>query len=569
MAVRDGTRLAITVWLPVGAAHAERRPAAFVFHRYWRATASASPDAGSQRLHALARILAGHGWLLVTCDARGSGASFGNRASEPPPQEPDDVCDVIDWLARQPWCDGRISTLGTSFTAGSALLALRSANPGLAGIVCRAPDLDDYRCGVFPGGIANTWIYDDWGEHLARLDRNLPADGEGPGAAGVRPVDDDSDGALLAAAVAGHAANLTVRAPENLLVCADDPAPGGFGQAAEDLGILFQIHSANRSDVPIVCRVGWHDAGTALGALMMFRELPNPMQIVIGPWSHTGGFRADPFAPGSDRSAEPIPVESEYRLFADSIAALSALQTTRSVTYFTLGENRWKTTNVWPPTATRWQRLYLNSSHRLTPESPTGSPAGDDYCVDPEAGTGAGNRWHTQAGGPVLFHDRREADGRLLVYDTSPLAGPAEVTGHPLVVLHVVADCRDAQLFAYLEAVAPDGRVHLLTEGQLRACHRRVVSDGPRIATFGPQHSFSRRDLSPLTPGDVAEIRLEMLPISVLLPAGWRIRLAIGGADKDVFAPIPDCTAPKITVLRARHCASFIDLPTIYTVPTP
>jgi predicted acyl esterase len=80
---------------------------------------------------------------------------------------------------------------------------------------------------------------------------------------------------------------------------------------------------------------------------------------------------------------------------------------------------------------------------------------------------------------------------------------------------------------------------------------------------FGPYHTFERNDASPLAPGEVAEIAYDLLPISVRFEAGWRIRLAIAGADRDVFAPIPGCGAPKIKVKRNSRHASYVDLPTI------
>jgi hypothetical protein len=80
---------------------------------------------------------------------------------------------------------------------------------------------------------------------------------------------------------------------------------------------------------------------------------------------------------------------------------------------------------------------------------------------------------------------------------------------------------------------------------------------------FGPYHTFERNDALPLVPGEVAEIAFDLLPISVRFEAGWRIRLAIAGADRDVFAPIPGCEAPEITVERNSQHASYIDLPII------
>ncbi|MBW2368521.1 MAG: hydrolase, partial [Deltaproteobacteria bacterium] len=90
-----------------------------------------------------------------------------------------------------------------------------------------------------------------------------------------------------------------------------------------------------------------------------------------------------------------------------------------------------------------------------------------------------------------------------------------------------------------------------------------ISDDPPPYTMFGPYHSCKRADAMALVPGEVARIAFDLFPISVRFEAGWRIRLAIAGADKDVFSPIPGCEAPEITLERNTRYASFIDLPVI------
>ena len=80
---------------------------------------------------------------------------------------------------------------------------------------------------------------------------------------------------------------------------------------------------------------------------------------------------------------------------------------------------------------------------------------------------------------------------------------------------------------------------------------------------FGPYHSFKEKDAEPLIPDEVAEIAFDLLPISVLLKKGQRIRLTIAGTDSDVFAPIPGCESPGIIIERNSVYASCIDLPCV------
>ena len=69
-------------------------------------------------------------------------------------------------------------------------------------------------------------------------------------------------------------------------------------------------------------------------------------------------------------------------------------------------------------------------------------------------------------------------------------------------------------------------------------------------------HSYKR------VPGEVVEIAFDLFPISIVLGKGQRIRVAIAGADKEVFAPIKGCENPEITVERNRVYGSYIDFPT-------
>ena len=99
-----------------------------------------------------------------------------------------------------------------------------------------------------------------------------------------------------------------------------------------------------------------------------------------------------------------------------------------------------------------------------------------------------------QRGKPILFPDRQDADKKLLVYDTPALKHDAEITGHPVVHLWVRSTATDGQFFVYLETVDPDGRVRMLTEGQLRGLHRKVSDEIPPYKMFGslPQPKSKR-----------------------------------------------------------------------------
>jgi predicted acyl esterase len=93
--------------------------------------------------------------------------------------------------------------------------------------------------------------------------------------------------------------------------------------------------------------------------------------------------------------------------------------------------------------------------------------------------------------------------------------------------------------------------------------HRKLSPEPPPYRLFGPYHSFLSKDALPMKPGEVADVEIGMQPTSVLFRRGHRIRLAIGGADRDTFARIPANEAPRWTIERNRFRASSLDLPVV------
>src|SRR5262249_27411407 len=157
-------------------------------------------------LDGLDRYLLEAGYAVLKVDERGSGASFGTRTSEYGRQEVRDGYDVVEWVAHQPWCDGKVGAYGTSYSGTTAGLLTGAGQPGLRAVVVGWPDLDVCRSPAWPYGLHDASLIDEWSALVARLDRNDTARLGGS----VRRVDGDGDGALLSAALAEHAANFDV-----------------------------------------------------------------------------------------------------------------------------------------------------------------------------------------------------------------------------------------------------------------------------------------------------------------------------------------------------------------------
>jgi len=115
----------------------------------------------------------------------------------------------------------------------------------------------------------------------------------------------------------------------------------------------------------------------------------------------------------------------------------------------------------------------------------------------------------------------------------------------------------------YLEDVHPSGEVTYVTEGQLRAIHRKLSNEEPPYKTPVPYRTFMKKDAMPLVPGEPAELVFDLLPTSYQFLKGHSIRVAIAGADKDHFPVANTSLPPTLEFHRDSEHASFIDLPVV------
>ncbi len=559
--MRDGTLVAVDVSLP-SSVPPGGVPTAIRATRYWRAAVGDPLREPVQR--GQIEQLTARGLAVVSIDARGTGASTGVWRQAWSHDEIADTGEVIDWIADQPWSDGRVGAFGTSYDGTAALLATTTRRPALKAVVPRFCSVDIAHI-VMPGGVPLEWFLRTWAAANCILDghpeRADPDVGPLPLAGEVRRVDADPDGSMLASARDERAGNYDVWSVARDATSRED-FRGDDGLLTDEVSPAGRMEEIRASGVPIWAWTSWYDGGYSASALHLLAEPGLDVRVVIGPWAHGAGLPVlgSPFQP--DAPMSPTGIE-QLDAIADFLLAgmRGEVPAGPRLAYYTIGEEAWHTADEWPPAGVRTQRWYLGSGGALEP-SPPATDASDVYEVDFEATTGATNRWHTLIGGPpVLYPDRAKQDERMLVYETPPLERDVEVTGSPVVVLHVRTTAPDGAFFAYLEDVAPDGTVTYVTEGMLRGLHR-AVAPGPAPGVGGPRHTYSREHAEPMTPGERTELAFSMFPVSALFRAGHRIRVAIAGADADSFRRIPAEGDVTITVERGAEAASYVELPT-------
>lgn len=534
VAMRDGVRLAVQVFGPPGF-QAGDSPTVVNFTRYGRATPAAVRAAPASETLEFTR----HGFAVVSVDVRGTGASFGCRPRGKGREEVRDYAEVFDWITAQPWSDGRLFCTGVSYGGNASELAQINRHPALVAVAPRFTDFDLYEHLLFPGGVPNHVFAQVWGELTSALDRGENTDPGLPAAVRQAPdsqssafVDGD-DGALYRAALAEHAGNAGFLELMDGVAYRDDlTPPGGASTNLCDLAADLEAGA-----VPAFHWASWMDAGTAAGAIARFQTLDAPMQVKIGAWNHGARQDGNPYTP-RDAPLHPDLPAQVAELAAFFKAAGRDVAPRKSISYVTLGADAWRSTEVWPP------RHVANRTWRLAPDALELEPAPrstgtDRLTTDFQSGSGPTTRWSTQVGRDVDYPDRAEADRRLLTYTSAPLTQDLEVTGPPLLTLHAAFSAEDTMVIAYLEDVAPDGRVTYLTEGGLRLMHRRIADAPSGYVRPGPDRSFLRKDAAPYTPGVAETLTFPLLPTSVVFRAGHRIRLALSCADRDSFPRLP------------------------------
>lgn len=555
LTMRDRVRIAVDVILPTSPS-ITRFPTVLHITRYWRGGEGDPPNEAQA-------FFVAHGYATVWMDVRGTGASGGIWRRSRSKAETDDYAEVAAWIRQQPWSNGQIAGWGASYSANAADFLAAAAGHRIGAIVPLFGDFDLYSDLTHPGGVLHTSFGQTWSNRVQEQDRNRPLVGPNGTARGVRRVSSDSSGAELAANIRHRDTVPGVFDGYRRIVFKDDNPPGWDGSLRERSTHAL-IGPLERSSAPMFVWASWMDAGTANGAIHRFATLGNRQRVVIGAWSHGARHSASPFGPG-DAPLEPSDDQQrrEQLCFLNQyLRKASTRLSEREVLYYTMGEERWKTTPVWPPVGFERRRFFFDEASLLSTTAPQVAIGADRYQVDYQATTGTTNRWQTQlGGGDVIYPDRASADRRLLVYTTTPLERDVEVTGTPWINLAARSTHRDGAFFVYLEDVAPDGRVTYITEGQLRGLHRKTSSYAAPYRMFEPYHSFQRRDAAPIQPGKLMQLEFGLLPTSVVFRKGHRIRVAIAGADQGSFARIPETGEPIITIERSRDNVSWISLP--------
>ena len=572
--MRDGIRLAADVYLPQaltpGADVSDARfPVIAILTPYYRrfkvtaAGVDPSPNAAKYRDFFVSR-----GYAMVVVDVRGCGASFGTRDSFRSPRERDDYRELADWIVGQAWSNGVIGSTGISYLGAAACFLASTGHSAVKAIAPLFAVSDTYADHVFPGGIMCTTVTANYDDLVRALDldqrENLALYPYFNDArfAGPQPVDEDSDGAMVRAAIEEHRNSFRLRdlAPE--MAFREEATPHDPGLHSGACSPYWYLSQA-AGKVAIYSMSGWYDGSAFVnGSISRFLTQGGKNdRLLLGPWDHGARTNGSPFRGTSPEPEFPLLAEV-LRFFDQHLAGMdTGIAEEAPIHFHTVRLEKWQAASQWPPHPVT-TRLFLQPAGQLAKEVPRGQSLAP-YQVSFATGTGSSTRYERLGALAVTdyYQDWMGREEGMLTFTTAPFEAQVELTGHPIVELNVSTSEHDGSVFGYLSEVDSDGKSWYITEGALRMLHRATAGCPDNYRTTWPFHSFHRTDASRMEPGVPATLRFALLPISWQLQRGSRLRFSIAGTDVDHYAQVPHGRPPRLEITLGGGNASFIDIP--------
>ena len=500
IALPNGRRLAARLWLPGREVPA---PAILEYLPYRKRDGTAARDATTHRVFAAA------GYACLRVDVAGSGESDGLFDDEYSERELGDGEAVIEWISRQPWCDGTVGMIGISWGGFNSLQLAFRRPPALKAIVTVCSTADRYRDDThFMGGCLLTDNFGWSAQMTANLSR--PPDPALCGDWRARWLERIDTLPFLAALWQRHP--LRDRYWRHGSVCEDWKA----------------------IRAPTLAVGGWADAYVNAPAELA-ASLDVPSKALIGPWEHRyphlsqigpvdfhaevlGWF--DRWLKGEQNGAEDLP---GYRAFMQEHDSPSPEFGPRA--------GRWIAEATWPSPNVGTRTLYFTGA-RL--EDSPGS--GERRVSTPlQVGRNAGHWCPGMRIGGELPGDQAEDDALSVSFDTSALDSPLELLGRAEAEILFSVDRPAAQLCLRLCDVAPDGVSQRIAYRPVNLAH------GPRHEAAAPLHS-----------GRTYRARIALNHCAHRLRRGHRLRLAVSTSYWPVIWPAPEVATVTLHLAECR-----------------
>ena len=550
VAMRDGVRMQADIYRPKDASGAvpvifSRTPYNF---NWWDVRLGAPADMSTQ-IEAVKR-----GYAYVVMNERGHFYSEGNYDILGAPVS--DGTDAVQWISSQPWSNGKVGLIGCSSTAEWQMAVAATAPTGLATIIPQGFGAGVGRVGPYyeqgnwyRGGAVQmlfiAWLYGEQNQVRPMFPPNatqaqlVQASKLFDLAPQMPPVDWAKALRLL------PSINILSAVGGPTGVYADSMpgiATGGamMKRAPNDpawyKGGLF--HDDMQINVPGLWFISWYDvsSGPNLATYNHVRktaraDIANQQYAVIAPVLHCSYKRATENTVVGERSMGDARLDYDALTFGWFDHFLKGqqnglLDTLPKVRYFTMGSNRWQSSDSWPPRGAEPLSFYLASdggansrtgdgklqltppkvdkpdTFQYDPMNPVASYGGNVCCTGTAVRGGAFDQ--------STMEERKE----ILVYSSEPMAQGMEVSGPVELTLYVNTNVKDTDFTVKLIDVGPDGKAYNLDESIQRARYR----EGYDREVF-------------FEPGKVVPVKIGPLTTSNYFAPGHRLRIEVSSSN--------------------------------------
>ncbi|AXQ31403.1 CocE/NonD family hydrolase [Solimonas sp. K1W22B-7] len=540
----DGVKLSVKVALPEdaeGNVINVRMPVILTQTGYNKSLATVIPAFPTFNSYFVQR-----GYAHVAVDVRGTGVSEGDweAFSE---REQLDYKEVMDWVAVQPWSNGKVGTWGPSFMGITQIFTAAHQHPAHKTVFAIVPMGDAYRDIVFSGGQVNVGFIPLWMALVTGL--------------GVLPAEAQLSTPFTSI---DHAVDAVLRFQVPTILSAalgtnDRNYDSDFWRTRSPIEV------ADRVKVPTFIVGGLNDIFQR-GEPMLYEVIKRntTTKLLIGPWQHLTA------STGAGLPLDGVPNLDHIALmwFDKYLKGLpTGAERVPNVTQFLTGEGHYSIANDWPHPQARAERWYLRGDNSLTRELPAADEASHITLPIPVAGlcSLSTSQWTAGILGliplPVgcLQGDNGINELPLLgavTYTTAPMDKDYYINGPIQADLWISSAMADAGIAARITDVSPEGTSQELTNGILTASMREVDVSRSRLlrgVMIQPWHPYTEASRQPLTAGEPVLASVEIFPTSTVIKQGHSLRIAISTSDfPHGLPPVTDLLDQLLGVLTVR-----------------
>jgi uncharacterized protein len=497
----DGTRLAARIWMPDGA-ELNPVPAVFEFLPYRKRDGTSIRDESTYPVFAEAGIAG------VRVDIRGSGESDGVIDGEYTRLELDNACELIAWIAAQPWSNGSVGMMGISWGGFNCLQVAALRPPALKAVISIASTTDRYNDDIHYKNGCHLSAQLSWAATMLAYQS--------------RPPDPDL--------VGDRWRDMWMERLENEPFFLEEWLEH---QRRDDFwkhGSIGEDYSA--VSVPSLVIAGWADGyrNTPIAAV---EGMGDRAKALIGPWIHKYPHFAWP-KPRADFHGEAIAFWNRWlRGEANGVEAVPQLRAyildgVRPAPRRDVDPGFWIAKNAWE--APEMAQFCVSSSGLLAEGGPSSNRSAIEVALKSPLDTGtAAGEWFTLKPDAELAGDQRSDDAGSLCFETAPLSEDFDMLGRAELSITLSSDAPVANLIARIVDVHPDGTAPRVSFGVLNLAHRTGNAD-PR----------------PMVEGEKTKIRLVLDAAGYRFRPGHRIRLSLSTAYWPMILPPP--SNPQLTL---------------------